>query len=64
MTIDGILVVFELMRPALDREQGVAMKGRMVRSDTHASFKTLVFRLFCLPLFPHWEEVPERLDQL
>ena len=23
-----------------------------------------IFRLFCLPLFPHWEEVAARLDQL
>ena len=42
MTIDGILVMFELMRHALGREVGEPMEGRKVPFTAHDSFKNLV----------------------
>ena len=42
MTIDGILVVFELMRRPFGREVGEPMEGRKVLVNARDSFNKLV----------------------
>ena len=73
--LEGILgpaIVFEIEN-LFDFRGGPALRHRLAHGlvsadecyDTDSIFACwFMFRFYCLPLFPHWEEVAQRLDQL
>ena len=73
-SLEGILgkaIVFEIEN-LFDFRGGPVLRHRvahgLVSADECYGTESIyacwfVFRFFCLPLFPHWEEVAERLDR-
>ena len=68
----GTAIVFEIEN-LFDFRGGPTLRHRLAHGlvsagecyDTDSIYACwFIFRLFCLPLFPHWEEVAKRLNQL
>ena len=74
-SLEGILgpaIVFEIEN-LFDFRAGPALRHQIAHGlvsaaecyDTDSIYACwFIFRLFCLPLFPHWEEVAHRIDRL
>ena len=68
----GPAIVFEIEN-LFDFRGGPVLRHRLAHGlisasecyDTDSIYACwFIFRLYCLPLFPHWEELTKRLDQL